>query len=119
MPNTFSHSTRSLNADNLRRSTLWLLAVAIFLGAWIAWLALARVAVYEVTPTARLEVDRAVHPIEAPISGRIVNIQMTVGQSVQVDDLLVELDAESERLQIKEQKDRITGYSSQLRALQG
>src|SRR5438552_1669805 len=106
MPNTFSHSLRHLAGDNLRRSTLGLFIVVLFLGAWITWSLLARVAIYETTNTARLEVDRAVHPIQAPISGRVVATNLAVGRSVQVGDVLVELDSESERLQIVEERDR-------------
>lgn len=53
----FPRSMRSLNADSFRGSILGLALVAAFLVAWFAWFFLARVAVYEVADTARLEVD--------------------------------------------------------------
>ena len=116
MPNTFSHSLRHLTADKLHRSTLGLLLVALFLGAWIAWSLLARVAIYETTDTARLEVDRAVHPIQSPISGKVVATNLGMGKTVQEGDVLVELDAETEKLQLKEERDRMTGLSNQINA---
>ncbi len=39
--------------------------MAALLGAWMVWFALAEVALYETTDAARLEVDHAVHPVEA------------------------------------------------------
>jgi hypothetical protein len=56
----FSRSIRSLNAASSRRSTLGLVLVVAILGAWVAWFLLARVSVYEVTDTARLQVAQKV-----------------------------------------------------------
>ncbi|MFQ5904353.1 MAG: HlyD family secretion protein, partial [Candidatus Binatia bacterium] len=84
MATPFSRSTRSLAADGFRRSTWGLLLAAVLLGAWAVWFCLARVAVYEVTDTARLEADRAAHPVEAPVAGRVVATRLALGQEVRV-----------------------------------
>ncbi|MEW6731464.1 MAG: HlyD family efflux transporter periplasmic adaptor subunit [Acidobacteriota bacterium] len=117
MPNTFSHSLRHLAGDNLRRSTLGLFFITLFLGVWIAWSLLARVAIYETASSARLEVERAVHLIEAPISGRVIATNLVVGRNVQAGEVLVELDSEAERLQVVEEQDRIKGLSTQVNAI--
>ena len=79
----FAQSMRALAADRGRWSLTGLLMVCALLGGWGAWFVGARVAVYEVTPTARLEVDQAVHPIATPVAGRIVATYLVVGRAVQ------------------------------------
>jgi hypothetical protein len=56
----FSRTTRSLAADSFRRPALGLLLAVLLLGAWVAWLLLAQITLYEVSSAARLEADRQV-----------------------------------------------------------
>ena len=72
MPMPFSRTARSLSLDRFRRSSASLLVSAVMLAGWFVWSVTARVTIYEVTTTARLEVDSAVHPIEAAVSGRVI-----------------------------------------------
>jgi len=117
MSTTFSRSMRSLNADSFRRSILGLLLVAVLLAAGVAWFFLARVMLCEVTDTARLEVVRAVHPVEAAITGRVAATHAVLGQEVQVGDVLVELDTRAEQLRLAEERTRLDALSRQLKAL--
>jgi multidrug resistance efflux pump len=110
----FSRSTRSLNTDSYRRSSLGLIAVMLILGAWVAWLFFARVALYEVTDTARLEVDSAVHPVDSPVSGRVVATHLGMGADVQAGDVLVEFDSKTERLQLNEEQAQLSTLTAQL-----
>src|SRR5207245_347264 len=84
-------------AEGFGRSLAGLLSAALLLGGWGAWFLLSRVAVYEVTRNARLEVDRAAHPIATPVAGRVAMTHLVVGQEVQAGEVLVELDAEAPR----------------------
>ncbi|HEY3593373.1 MAG TPA: HlyD family secretion protein, partial [Polyangiaceae bacterium] len=68
---------------------------ALLLLGWIAWSVFGRVAVYEVTPKARLEVDRTTHPIQAPFAGKVLNSSLVLGREVQLGDVLFELEANS------------------------
>jgi membrane fusion protein (multidrug efflux system) len=95
---------------------LGVLAMSLLLGGWVAWCLLARIAVYAVTQTARLEVDRAVHPVAAPVAGRVVATRLVVGQQVQAGDVLVELDADAQRLQGEEERVRLAALTAQLQA---
>jgi multidrug resistance efflux pump len=113
----FSRSMRALAADAGRRSLVGLLLAAGLLGAWGAWFFLARVATYEVSETARLEADRAVHPVEAPVAGRIVATRLVLSQEVQAGDVLVELDTKAQRLQLEEERTRLAASASQLAVL--
>jgi multidrug resistance efflux pump len=104
---------RSLAADGFRGSILGLLFVAAFLAAWTAWLFLARVPVYEVADAARLEANRSVYSIEAPITGQVVAAHLTLGRDVRAGDLLVELEDELPRLLLAEQRARLIVLSAQ------
>lgn len=117
MSTWFSRSLHSLEVDRFRGSTLGLFLVATLLGAWGAWSFLARIALYEVTDTARLEVSRAVHPVQAPVSGRVVATQLVLPREVQVNDVLVELDSAEQRLQLEEERTRPTALAPQLNAV--
>ncbi|MEP7342720.1 MAG: HlyD family efflux transporter periplasmic adaptor subunit [Acidobacteriota bacterium] len=119
MPTPFTRCTRALNADGFNRSAIVILLTAILLGGWLAWFGLARVALYETTDAARLEVDRAVHPIEVLIGGRVTVTNLKVGREVKAGDVLVELETESQRLQLVEEQARIAALAAQLAALRG
>ena len=58
MPTSFSRSLRSLEADRFRWSLVGIVVGIVLLATWIAWFFLARVALYEVSDQARLEVGR-------------------------------------------------------------
>jgi membrane fusion protein (multidrug efflux system) len=84
---------------------------------WGAWSLFARVTVYAATDRARLEVDRAVHPVEAPVDGRVVATHLTLGREVQIGEMLVELEAEVQRLQREEERTRLATLTPQIEAL--
>jgi multidrug resistance efflux pump len=90
---------------------------AALLGMWGAWSLFARVTVYAATDRARLEVDRAVHPVEAPVDGRVVATHLTLGREVQIGEMLVELEAEVQRLQREEERTRLATLTPQIEAL--
>ena len=119
MPSPFSRTVRSLSADRFRRSFWALLAVAAILAGWLVWSLTSRVTLYEATATARLEVDSAVHPIEAAVSGRVVKNYIALGREVQSGEALIELEADAERLQLTEEESRVAALSTQLAALHG
>jgi multidrug resistance efflux pump len=109
----------SLTADGFRRSLLGMLLAAVLLSAWTAWFFLAHVTVYEVSAVARLEVSEAAHPVEAQVAGRVRATHLVLGQEVQGGDVLVELDADTQRLQLEEERTRLAALipqPSELRA---
>ena len=114
MSSPFSRSMRSITADGFRRSTLGLLIAATLLTSWAVWFYLARVTLYEVTTAARLEVDRAVYPIEVPVAGRVVATHLVLGQEVQAGDVLVELETDEQRLQLEEERTQLAALTAQL-----
>jgi multidrug resistance efflux pump len=116
MASTFFRSVRSLEADNSQRSYLGFALAASLLAAWIVWFFLARVSVYAVTNKADLEVDRAAHPVESVVSGRVVATHLMIDQEVKAGDVLVELDSGAQQFQLSEEKTQVAGASPQIRS---
>jgi multidrug resistance efflux pump len=113
----FSRSLRSLRADSFRITLGALVLAGVLLLVWGVWFFFAEVSIYAVTETARLEVDQQAHPVDAPISGRVVATYLRLGKQVQQGDLLLELDFEQIRYQLEETKAKKTGLSNQLEKL--
>jgi membrane fusion protein (multidrug efflux system) len=87
--------------------------------AWLAWFVLGRVAVYEVTSAARLEVNEAARAVDARVEGRIVVTHLELGRTVHANDVLVELDADEAELRLEEERARQATMSPQIDAVQG
>ncbi len=107
MPTPFARSLRSLEADGFRGVSLAFLIAGVLLSAWAAWFVLARIAVYEVTDRARVEVNQSVQPVDAWVAGRVVATHLDLGRNVHAGDVLVELDADAERLRLEEERTRL------------
>ncbi|HEX8772653.1 MAG TPA: HlyD family efflux transporter periplasmic adaptor subunit [Pyrinomonadaceae bacterium] len=116
-PIAFAHFLRSLEADNFSRSAATLLFAFFLLGAWTAWLILARVTLYEVSDAARLEADQAGYTLEASVPGRVVSANLTVGKEVKAGDVLAQLDTSEQRLQLDEERTRLASITPQIQAL--
>ena len=65
---------------------------------------MARVGVYAISETARLEVAEALQPLESPVSGRIVAVEAVLGDRVEAGDALFQIEAEVQRLQLERQR---------------
>lgn len=113
MPVPFSRTLSSLRADGSPRALFSLIAGALILAAWLVWAFVAKVSVYESTPSAHLEVSSAAHPVDAPVSGRVTRVFFSLGQEVARGDALALLDAEPERLQLEETRARILALTAQ------
>lgn len=108
---------KALRADGALRSNL-AIALALVLGtAWLTWALVARLTRYEVSESARLEVDSAPFPIQANLTGKVAASNLVLGREVQQGDVLLELDAQVERLALAEQRARINAIQPQLAAL--
>jgi len=94
-----------------------MLLAALLLGAWLAWFFLGRVARYEVSNEARLEVDQAIYRLQTPVQGRVVTSHLVLGQEVQSGEILVELDSTTQRLELAEERARLAALLPQIAAL--
>jgi multidrug resistance efflux pump len=114
---TFSRYMRSLGADGQRRTLLGLLLAFAVLGAWGAWLFLARVTLYEVTTEARLEAEQAGYTVESAAAGRVVNTRLKLGQEVKAGDVLAELDTDEQQHRLEEERARLAAVAPEIEAL--
>lgn len=114
----FSRSMRRLEADGSRRSAIFLALISVIIILWATWFVRARVSVYASTGVARLEVTQENHPVDAPVGGRVSAARVVAGQRVQAGDLLLELDANPERLARTEAVAKLAPSAQQLRSLQ-
>jgi multidrug resistance efflux pump len=117
MSTAFSRTLRLIESDCGRGATLGLLGTGLLLAGWTVWAATSRVTLYETTSNARLEVDRAVYPIQANMAGRVTRTWLTVGDEVRAGDPLVELDASAQRLQLSEENSRLEAVAPEMEAL--
>lgn len=113
----FSRSMRSLSISGRRGSIFGLLIAVLILGLWTAWALLSQISIYETSNDARLEAEHAAHPVEAPIAGRVVANHLIVGQEVRAGQVLVELDADTERLQLQEEQTQPAALGAQITSL--
>ena len=93
------------------------LAGAILLLAWTAWFVFAKLSVYAASHAARLEVDTAPNPVDAPVSGRVVRSALALGATVKEGDVLVQLDAEAFALALAKEAAHLTAVEPQIAAL--
>ncbi len=103
MPSTFSRTLRFLDSDRRPHRLGGLLVLALLAG-WIAWLVLARVTVYEVSTSSRLEVKASAHTVSAAVAGKIAQTQLRIGSEVAQGDVLVRLDSEAQQRAIEEKQ---------------
>jgi membrane fusion protein (multidrug efflux system) len=118
MPLPFPRTLGHLNSEGRGPRSLAIAVAAALLAAWTAWLFGARIAVFAVSTSARLEVDASPYPVESPVSGRVMSSALTMGRKVRPGDVLVELDVRAQNLSVGEEQARIEGIGGQIARLQ-
>lgn len=118
MATPFLRSERVLESDNFRGWTAGLLVVSLLLALWLVWFFHAQVSVYAVSDSADLEVDRAAHAVESQFGGRVVATTLTLDRQVQAGEVLVELDADAQKLQLSEERTRRAALRPQIASLE-
>jgi multidrug resistance efflux pump len=114
MPPPFRRTAAALGGESPRlRWSVFAIAVALA-GAWAVWFVTARVTIYATSEDARLEIDRAPHPVEATVGGRVIEAAIRVGQQVKRGDTLIALDPQAQSLQVGEARTRVSGLRPQL-----
>jgi membrane fusion protein (multidrug efflux system) len=117
MSTPFFRTTRAVEADGSPRRLWSLGVVALLCAAWTAWFFAVPISVYETSQSARLEADRAIHPVEAAVAGRVVATRLKLSQTVELGEILVELDDEKEKRRLDEERRKLEGLSPQREAL--
>jgi membrane fusion protein (multidrug efflux system) len=107
MPPDFSRTLRSLETDGPTQGVV--LTAAALAVVWAVWFVVAPVPVYEVTESARIEVNAAAHPIAPQVDGRIMVTNLALGRDATAGEVLVVLDSEEEQLALREYAARRQG----------
>lgn len=81
------------------------------------WFMGGQVGIYEISGSTSLEVAIAAHPIATRIDGRVVEARLELGRRVKIGEVLVELDAEAERLALARSEARLASFKAQAVAL--
>ncbi|MBV8906916.1 MAG: biotin/lipoyl-binding protein, partial [Acidobacteriia bacterium] len=118
MPNSFHRVSRTLGVDRGRVSALALVAAICLMAGWMAWALESRVTRYEVSDSARLEIDQAASPIQANSSGRLASSNLVLGKQVRAGEVLAELDSTAERLNLQQERTRLAAFPPQRGALE-
>ena len=116
MPHPFSQTLRALEADR-PRPWRYLALVLLPVAAWAGWSCLVPVTVYEVSDSARLEVDAAAHPVATEVAGRVTDSRLALGRRVEAGEVLLRLDGQAERLAVREKEVRVEGLRKRAEAL--
>jgi len=118
MSTAFSRTARALANDGFRGSFVALTLAVLLLAAWVVWFVAAPIPRYEVTSTARLEVDQQIRPVQSPVLAKVLTTNLQLGRDVHAGDLLVELDSATERFQVQEETAHLTALTSEIASLQ-
>ncbi|MBV9268688.1 MAG: HlyD family efflux transporter periplasmic adaptor subunit [Acidobacteriaceae bacterium] len=117
MSESFDRITHSLRRDTGLGSFLSLIVSFLFISAWGIWAFRAQITRYEVSDSARLEVNASAYPVQSPLSERVASSSLALGRQVREGDVLVELDAGAARLNLDEERARYAGIEPQLATL--
>jgi membrane fusion protein (multidrug efflux system) len=112
----FYRTISELEGDSPRNSIWVIVLVTLVLGVWLAWLSLARVAVYRSTERARL-IGGTGYEADSSAAGRVIEIRMRLGQTVTKGESLVVLDSGAEQRQIDEDQTREADLTSQIKEI--
>lgn len=118
MPAPFTRTMRSLAAESSPSIFVVLAPAALLLGAWSIWFVGADVAVLEVADVARIEVDQIASRVDAPVTGRVEAVHLSLGKEVAAGDVLVELESTSFQLELREKHDRVRSITAELEQAQ-
>lgn len=117
MAHSFHRVSHTLRRDSGFRSSTGLIIALVLISAWLLWAFRARVTRYEISDSARLEVDGAVYPLQANVAGRLSLSHLELGRVVQAGDILAEVDSRDEALNLEIERTRLASLGPQIAAL--
>lgn len=116
----FHRTLRGLAHERRSTSARYLLlgCLALVFSGWFTWLCYARVSLYEVSSSARIETGEQGRPVETALPGRVARMTMGLGETVQKGAVLIELDDTAVRDRIEGAEAELSALASQLMARQ-
>lgn len=117
MANSFHRVSQSLRLDKGLWSFTAILIALTLVAAWLVWAFRARVTHYEVSDSARLEVNGAAYPVQADVPGRLLVSKLVLGKEVHTGDILLELESKDEQLSLEQERIHRASLEPQFAAL--
>src|SRR3569623_2202611 len=117
MANPFQRTLRSLCGNEAGiRVALMTFSVGAFCGLGL-WALKARIPVLKMSTLGRIEPHNAVHRLEPPESGKVIRSNLTLDREVGAGELLVEFDAEEQRLELQQSESNLATLARDLTSL--
>ncbi len=116
MATSFSRSLRSVEGDGGRIGRWLVLPVLALLGLCGWWMFAAEVPLQASSVSARLVSERAVHPLQSAVDGRVLALHVELEQAVEAGDLLLDLDASAQQLELAEERARVAALQGEILA---
>jgi membrane fusion protein (multidrug efflux system) len=118
---SFEHTLRAVHRQRPRAA--WILPGLILLGAWLAWMLRAELAVFATTTQARVEVSRMPSHVAAEAGGRVLRIDLELDRRVERGQELLVLESSIQEAELEQHLARLrildkkrAGVESQLAA---
>ena len=116
MAASFEHTLRSLQRSH--NYGFWLLVGLPLIGAWTAWLRLGSIPIYVSARQARVEVSNMPSRVATVMGGRVVALDLRLGQTVQREQVLLEVDDSVQRAQLSQQTARLDVLAASRRGVE-
>jgi membrane fusion protein (multidrug efflux system) len=117
MPPPFEQTLRALDTDRVRGMRIAVAFTLVLAAGWIAWMCIGDVPVYRTSLRARLEVLPAPTHVASLVGGIVVASGLQVGDRVARGDVLLELDAQAERIALDRARAQLAALEPELAAL--
>lgn len=117
MPTPFPSTLAFLEADEASIPRRIVVGVGALLLGWALWLTLSKTPVYAVSNEGRLLAAGAASPVQSPVAGLVAETHLVLGAELKTGDVLVELDATTEKLRREEEQARLLGINQAIESL--
>jgi len=113
----FQRTLRSLNGTESGIRVVLMTFSVVALCGLAGWALKARIPVLKVSSLGRIEPHNAVHRLEPPESGKVIRSNLTLDREVAEGELLVEFDAEAQRLELQQSESNLSTLARDLSSL--
>lgn len=117
MANAFAHTLHALK----REDTFWnkhsLLFIAVLIVLWMGWMFLGTLTLYKTSSSAWLEAHSGRISVDASVNAQIYRTHITLGQTVEQDDILIELNSRDLQLEQAELRAKTHQINAQMPVL--
>jgi len=110
----FQRTLRSLNGDELGIRVVLMVFSVVSMLALAVWALEARIPVLKVSTLGRIEPHNAIHRIEPPESGKVIQSRLALDREVVEGELLVEFDSQEQRLALEQSERNLATLTQDL-----